>query len=84
MELYPRWEKKRSNYRLQKPEASVHSNALVTQHTVPQPCRAAKGFECIFQIWFIFQYQGVWNKNGKIKTLRQANESVTGSDRLDC
>jgi hypothetical protein len=82
--LYSRWGKQRLYYRWQKPEASVHSNALVT-HGVPfpKPCRAAKGFECIFPIWFIFQYQREWNKNGKIKTLRQASVSVTGSDRLD-
>ena len=30
-----------------------------------------------------FSTRGVWNKNGKINTLRQASESGTGSDRLD-
>ena len=62
----------------------MHSNALVT-HSIPFPNHAVplKGSNVSFPFDLYFSTRGVRNKNGKIKTLRQASESVTGSDRLD-
>ena len=82
--LYSRWGKQRFKYRWQKPEASVHSNALVT-HSIPFLIYAVplniSNASLPFDLYF--STRGVWNKNGKIKTLRRASESETGSDRLD-
>ena len=82
--LYSLWGKQRFNYRSQKPEASVHSNALVT-HGIPFPNHTVplKVSNVSFPFDLYFRTRGVWNKNGKIKTLRQASESLTGSDRLN-
>ena len=81
--LYSRWGKS-SNYRWQKPEASMHSNALVT-HSIQFPKHAVplKVSNVSVPFYLYFSTRGLWNKNGKIKTLRQASESATGSDRLD-
>jgi len=82
--LYSRWGKQRFYYRSQKPETLVYSNALVT-HSIPFPNHAVplKFSNVSFPFDLYFSTRGVWNKNGKIKTLQQASESVTGSDPLD-
>ena len=82
--LYSRWRKPLFNYRSQKPEASVYSNVLVT-HSIPFPNHAVplKVSNVSFQFDLYFTTRWVRNKNGEVKTLRQARESVTGSDILD-
>jgi len=81
--LYSRW-RKRFNYRSQKPEDSVHSNAQAS-HSIPFPNHAVplNVLNLSFQFDLYFTTRWVRNKNGEIKTLRQASESVTGSDSLD-
>jgi len=82
-EHYSRLGKQRFNYSSQKPEASVHSNALVT-HSIPFPNHAVplKVSNVSFPFDLYFSTRGVWNKNGKLDiTTRQWISD--GSDRLD-
>ena len=82
--LYSRWGNQRFYYRSQTPEDSAHSNALVT-HSIPFPNHAVplKVSNVSFLFDLYFSTRGVWNKNGEVKALRQASESVTVSYRLD-